>query len=388
MKERILYMMGFVMVLLAGCKSGAEQEIITIDVTASYPEKEIALREIADIKYITLETKEGFYIGGNIFYADDNKIIVLEYDTGAIVIFDGEGKAVRSINHKGRGPQEYSDTRSLFFDSDNMEFFIYDRSKICVYGYDGNFKRSLPIIDGERYEEIENFNSSTIICYNKGVISTSTDNNDNTPFLLISKADGTLISDIDISFEKAEYPSVRFTLADGRVAVFSYASDTPFSIVEWGDDYLLNEISLDTIYKIDRSNLSIRPFIVRTPKIHSMDINVFLYPILEAGRYIFMTTIEMSYNADTREAGAIHNLLYDKNDRKSHYYKIYNEDFTDKREFSVDRGNGNYITGIYSAVSLVNRLKDGVLTGELAEIASKLDENDNPVVLLAKLKSK
>jgi len=386
MEIRILYVVSFIAMLLVGCKSGAEQKIITIDVTANYSEKEIALREIADVKYIPLETKEGFYIGGSIFYADDNRIIVLEHSTGAIVIFDEEGRAVRVINHKGRGPQEYSNTHSFFFDSDNMEFFIYDRSKICVYGYDGNFKRSLPIIEGERYEEIGNFNSSTIICYNKGVISTSTDNNDNTPFLLISKADGTLIYDIDISFEKAEYPSLRFTLADGRTAVFTYGSEN--NIVEWGDDYLLNEISLDTIYKIDRSDLSIKPFITRIPKIHSMDISVLLHPILEVGRYIFMMTVEIAYNPDTQEAGAVLNLVYDKSDGKSYYYKLYNEDVTDKRGLSIDQRYGDYIARLYPAVSLVKRYEEGVLTGELAEIASKLDENDNPVVLLAKLKSK
>ena len=75
MEIRILYIASFVAMLLVGCKSGAEQEIITVDVTASYSEKEIALREIADVKYIPLETKEGFYIGGSIFYADDNRII-------------------------------------------------------------------------------------------------------------------------------------------------------------------------------------------------------------------------------------------------------------------------------------------------------------------------
>jgi len=42
----------------------------------------------------------------------------------------------------------------------------------------------------------------------------------------------------------------------------------------------------------------------------------------------------------------------------------------------------------YSTGAIVIFDEEGVLTGELAEIASKLDENDNPVVLLAKLKSK
>ena len=46
---------------------------------------------------------------------------------------------------------------------------------------------------------------------------------------------------------------------------------------------------------------------------------------------------------------------------------------------------GNILIKPYTAMSLADLHKEGKLDGELKEIASKLDENNNPVLLLAKL---
>ena len=381
---RLMYAVCIMTILLIGCgdniKSG---DIITIDVTKSYPKKEIALQDIADVKYIPLETKDGFYTSGDIFYADNENIILLNYNAGSIVIFDGEGRALNTINHKGRGPQEYIYPYSFFFDRANMEFYVYDLSKICVYDYNGCFKRSLPMTEDEEYEAIGDFNNTTIICYEKGRVSGIVDSGANKPFLLISKQDGSFISDIEIYFENPEYSSLLLSLDNGQFASFSYES---YPIREWGESYLLNEISLDTIYTINRSDFSVKPLIARTPKISSMNVNIYLFPMTEIGRYIFMERHEMRYDVENEEYCANTELLYDKIEKRIYEHKVYNRDFTDRRKIYIDQKNESYIALRYNAVSLIQRHEEGILAGELAGIASKLDENDNPVVLLAKLK--
>ena len=56
--------------MMAGCgggrKSGNENDgFIKVDVTRSYPKKELILQNIMDVEYIALETRDGFYCQGS-----------------------------------------------------------------------------------------------------------------------------------------------------------------------------------------------------------------------------------------------------------------------------------------------------------------------------------
>lgn len=54
------------MVGCLGCRHSASQveEVITVDVTASYPKKELILQDIVDVEYIPLETNDEFITRG------------------------------------------------------------------------------------------------------------------------------------------------------------------------------------------------------------------------------------------------------------------------------------------------------------------------------------
>jgi len=157
-----------------------------------------------------------------------------------------------------------------------------------------------------------------------------------------------------------------------------------YPILEWGSDYLLNEVSLDTIYKISKRELSLRPFITRTPAIHSMAISIYLYPLMETDKYIFMRSTEIKYDMEREEGGAEINLLYDKQDKKTYTQNLYNKDITDKIDIEVSKRFENTVIKSYSAEFLVGLYKEGKLTGALSDIVSQLNEEDNPVLLLAK----
>ena len=49
-----------------GCQQPGSQndEIISVDVTASYPEKELILQDIMDVEYVPLETTDEFITHG------------------------------------------------------------------------------------------------------------------------------------------------------------------------------------------------------------------------------------------------------------------------------------------------------------------------------------
>ena len=51
----------FIAAGVGGCKqSGTNGGLITVDVTAGYPEKELILQDFMDVEYIPLETNDEF----------------------------------------------------------------------------------------------------------------------------------------------------------------------------------------------------------------------------------------------------------------------------------------------------------------------------------------
>ena len=65
--------------------------------------------------------------------------------------FDRTGKFLNQIGERGQGPGEYQYTSDVFFDSDKLSIYIEDMHKIIEYDFTGKYIRSfpIPIIDGE-----------------------------------------------------------------------------------------------------------------------------------------------------------------------------------------------------------------------------------------------
>ena len=67
----------FLMAVLAGCgKRNETTGIITVDVNASYPEKELILQDFMDVEYIPLETNDEFITQGDVLDIGDKYILV------------------------------------------------------------------------------------------------------------------------------------------------------------------------------------------------------------------------------------------------------------------------------------------------------------------------
>ena len=76
---------------LAGCGKDKQStdELVTINVSKDYPEKELILQDIMDVEYIALETTDEFITHGNVMDVDE-KFIIVKNNTndGNIFIFD------------------------------------------------------------------------------------------------------------------------------------------------------------------------------------------------------------------------------------------------------------------------------------------------------------
>ena len=139
------------------------------------------------------------------------------------------------------------------------------------------------------------------------------------------------------------------------------------------------------------------PFIVRTPPIDSMDDpEIFLYPGIISDRYCFLQTVKLEYDFDKHEGFETAELVYDRTENTIYSYVIYNDDFTDKREMNmVLRYPNPPIIKNNDEVAFMVRMtthelqeayENGKLKGKLKEIAAGLNEDSNPVIMIAKYK--
>jgi len=376
--KRVNAILGIILLLMAGC-GGSKQStdgLVSVDVTKSYPKKELILQDLFDVEYIPLETTDDFLTQGVVKSIGNEILLVVNWDNdGDIFVYDKAGKGIRKINRKGQGPEEYTNFLNIVLDEQNGEIFVvaYLERKIIVYDLYGNFKRTFKNVDTGYYQSVFNYDRNNLICYKFATA------NEQPCHLIVSKQDGSITREIHVPFKGIKTPFVR---KGEYSASFQYHQTLPYN-----NHFVLVEISSDTIYSY-LPNGTISPIIVRNPSIHSMDPEVFLLPYVFTDRYYFMQALKKEFDFETMKGNTYTVLAYDKQENVIFDYDLYNDDFSSKRiGFNSTPINHEIATWqSLQAYQLVEAYKKGDLKGKLKEIAATLDEDDNPVLMLAKHK--
>lgn len=362
--------------------------VVTVDVTKNnFPKKELIIQDFMNVEYIPLETTDEFINQG--FVQEIGKEIILvinRTDDGNIYVYDRTGKALRKINRKGQGGEEYTYITKIILDEDNNEILVHDHhiKKIYVYDLYGNFKRSFSYRENTKgwpYTDMRNYNKTNLICFDEY-------NDKGRAFVLISKLDGSITKKIDIPVKVLKFlMKLQFDEANNRVN--GMAPDPYNTILPFNGGKILLDVFSDTIYTF-MPNKTLRPFIVRTPSVKSMDPEVVLILRLLSDRYYFMETVKNEFNFESNTGFSKTYLMYDNQERSLFRYTVYNGDFTIKKEMYMSllrpANDNNESWQRLDAPQLVEAFQVGALKGRLKEIASTLNEESNPVIMLIKPK--
>ena len=383
--------------LLFGCGDGKQKDsdgLIRVDVSKSYPKKELILQDLFDIEYVPLETTDEMLTEGHIQYISDNYMIFknLGRMAGEIFIFDRQGKAVRKINRLGQSGEEYLNILGIDYDEQADELFVNSHysDKVFVYDSEGNYKRSFDYLDGTLYDPIKILDEERLIAYDDYF------EYDKVPekrdcYLILSREDGRLLEKIHIPYEEKKSLIILRRDLNGKLTGNWGIRNT--LMPPYQDGWLLIEPSADTIYTYSASR-GLMPLIVRTPPVNEMDPEVFLFPTIFTDRYVFMQAVERSFNFGIDKDVPRTNLIYDKTEQTAYEGEVINRDFegtpvnlwfAHRVIMEFNGGEIAFATRL-EAPDLVEALNDGKLRGPLKEIASGLDEEDNPVILIAKYK--
>ena len=382
-----------IILLLVGCRGNRQVNesdgFITVDVTASYPKKELLLQDFMDVEYIALETVDGFYCQGIVRDVGKDLVIVTnnnQVNDGDIFFFDRNGKGLRKINHKGQGAEEYTNILGITLDEDNNEIFVntHMSSKIVVYDLHGKFKRIIRSTkEGVNYySKIFNYDKDNLICFDNFFPGQDEEIKRNS-FYIVSKQDGS-IKELEISFKKKI--STIMMVQRGEYTLSNGPRNCQF--IPFKTDWIITEASSDTVYRYQPDG-SMSPFIVRTPSVQSMEPIVFLFPGVLSGNYFFMQTTKMEYDFDSNRGFPRTDLIYDKQEKTIFRSTVYNGDYTNEKLVNMFQDGVNAEIAFVQKIEAGNLVEDyekGMLKGKLKEIAEKLDEEDNPVIMLVKHK--
>ena len=386
--KTLIYIETILLLVMTGCGSdnASTDGFITVDVTkSSYsPKKELVLQDFMDVEYIPLETNDEFINHGYVRAVGEKYIIVTNYrNDGDIFVYNWKGKAIRKINRKGQGGEEYTYITNITLDEDNNEIFVNDHfvKKIYVYDLDGNFERSFKQkSDGgsRSYDDIFNYDKENLICYDEL--------NNEIPFLLVSKQDGNITKEIKVPFKEKK---LFFQILRQKEGTRAAGPGLYSRIIPYNNNWILIEPSSDTIYTL-MPDCSLRPFIAKTPPVHTMNPEFYLILRLISDRYYFMESVKNVYDFRKREGFPRTYFMYDTQEKDFFSYIIYNGDYSYKKElymimFIPINAKGELWATI-DAFDLCKDYKEGKLKGKLKDIAAKLGEDDNRVIMLVKPK--
>jgi len=383
-----------ILLIMAGC-GGSKQstdDFITVDVTKSYPQKELILQDFMDVEYFPLETTDNFVCQGVVRAINKDFLIITnsnQINDGDIFVFDRNGKGLTKINRKGQGNEEYtSAVHVTLLDEENNEIFINEPNRIMVYDLTGKFLRSFPKNEGTDFSFLHNYDQEHLICRE---ITNVTDekSTESQPFAIISKKDGSIVNGVRIQFKKGI--NALFTINFFGASASIFLSSQFNSIIPFHDSWILTELSSDTIFRL-LPDLGMIPFITRTPSVHSMTQEIFLFPILITDRFYFMETFKKEVDMESIpiiESFPRQKIVFDRQTNTIFECAVYNNDYATEKIVNLSNANINNEIAFCQKIEsfeLVEAYKKGELKGRLKEIASGLDAEDNPVIMLVKHK--
>ena len=382
--EMVVFFLSIVMGMV-GCKQlNTTDTLVSIDVNVNYPEKNLILQDFMDVEYIPLESTDKFVTQGDIMAIGRKLILAKNYiNDGNIYVFDRRtGKGLRIINRLGQGNEEYAFINGIVLDEKNEEMFVNctPMKKILVYDLFGNFKRSFKHTEGSEYLEVFNYNKDNLLRYDMSIYYKDGEKK-GTEFYhaVISKQDGHVVQGISIPFSIVKTPFVR----NGNAMVAtSIRSITPCK-----NNWLLTETSSDTVYCYSNDN-KMEPFLVKKS---SGDPDVFLTVGVVCDQYYFIQTVKKIFNFEKGRGFPKNDLMYDKKEKAVFKTSVLNADYINRQKVDMTSHVGNDEIATFQnleAYELIEAYKKNELKGELKEIATKLNEESNPVVMLVKYKSK
>lgn len=384
-----------------------EKENKIIDVETAVNTKDFSILNLSDyaesVQYIPLETSDSVLIQNiNNIYYEEGHIIINDTDK-RILVFDTSGKFQNYISKTGQGPGEFIKLEVINIFPDNNYCYILDRdSKILKYNLDGTFIKSIKIKTPENHliYNLKSLTPSVFVCnFASGMQSY---------FRFAIYDDAMRLKKMETDYD----PIIK----DSR----SFGSLDQGFLMYCNNEVLHYKSTTDTIWSIDKQ-LNTKPAFIfnygkykmpyETSKIFGRNIManyIQVKRMLASSRYLFMM-FDLGNQALEWHDEHITNIMGEKRyikfttasgifDKKTGKLSLMKQPLPKRSGFRNERDEKfvfwpRYISS--TGVMITNCSANDFLTlyeetenpsKELKTIAQKLKPDDNPVVIIARLK--
>ena len=391
----------------SACKNNPVSEnkdLRVIDVAGGVGNSRLVnLSEIADtIEYIPLETtkKESLVerlFDDKIFY--ENGVLYVSQKNGSIKIFDRRGEYVNTINRKGRGPQEYEQLWGIDIDESTGNVCVKGYCKILEYTKDGHFVRRITFQDEDESRGIFLFFFKKLRDF---YIMTSTINKQSVYSAFIMDSTSRIIMKLNYPKEEVDFVqtlSRSFTFIEPEI----FKHDGTIRLINGYNKYVLSinkDLSIDTAFIINYGKYKTVDESARNPN------SPYLwrqFDIFESNNYLFMLfhvgslTDKPARKINPRGKTYVYPFLCSIFNKENGDFIFLDQPEINHLGFVEDLEGGpaiwpkyisadNYMISYIPAHEFIAHAERNKVSDKFKQIASKLKETDNPVLVRVKLK--
>ncbi|HCV15623.1 MAG TPA: hypothetical protein DF637_04750 [Rikenellaceae bacterium] len=371
----------------------------------------VNLSEIAsDIKYVRLETKAESVIGNvwNVklskgkIYVSDNKY--------TISIFSEDGKFIKKFSRVGRGPEEYINLMSFQVNDTDGGIEILDSSgRIIRHDSDGNFIEVIDKIYSK--SRSQTFINMSDFFVSSWYINSRSEDKSETVYGVTAYRD---TSDIINEKTLTSYSGMKTQQIDGGMMIFMRID--PPSLVKYKDELRFMVSECDTIFNMDSKGRVSCKYVLnygkyQAPKEQNFDSytnNESNFITLATGfketeRYMLFDfnlralapePIErVSKGRDGKESVSKNTNVYAVFDKRKENLTFLNQPEKGTMGFKEDikggfpfwprfTGNQGELINFRNAIDIIIEAEKNPDDTFMNELASKLTENDNPVIII------
>jgi hypothetical protein len=369
------------LICLASCNSNKTPETIIIN-PLNVIEREVFLSEFADeIIYIPLDNHILFQ-NPNRIKTVNNRIIISAFPAG-LLSYDYNGSFINKVGSTGRGPGEYM--TGMYFTVNNAKklIYVYDNKRILVYNIDGSYVSTIQVDVPDYVGDIFFFNG---LIYLAGGPRFDFD-------WVVYDTSGNMVSYKNNElprFQSGMGSSMGFTLSPDGLNYWNSYNDTIF-LIQDGSFKHTNYFAQGE-FRLPFADL---PF---------QDFGKYFHPItiLATGNYIFFVYLldKIIHTSYINKENGRHYLIGSGADMSSLNRPGILNDLDNGPKFAPFfnylENNREYLIGWIHAYRLKAHVESEAFKNstpkypekkkELEELANRLDENDNPVLMLVKLK--
>ncbi len=397
--------------LLIGCTTEkAVKDIRVIDLENNVGKsKSINLSEIAEsIDYIPLETTEESILGVILksrLKLEDNIIVIQCVKRNALKVFQRDGKYIDSLNKVGNGPDEVMTINGFEISPEKEIFSLYGYQELVEYDKHGNVVRKIDPSKTKKYcENLSGFTKLTDNYYVfQATIHDSVRNSSYSIFVLDTLSEivlKTLYPKEEVDFINSI--SITDNYSPGP-NMFKYKNKV--RVINGYDPYIISinkDLTIDTAYVINFGKYSRKKFpggksSVNFPCLELIpgifESSSFLFMCFRTGSLPIKKYEILSRNGEKREIP----LAYSIFDKRTGLFTFIEpcglnefgliEDFEGGPAFwPLYISQDDYMVSIIEAHKFIQYAQNHKVSDKFKKIADSLKEDDNPVVVLVKLK--